>query len=48
MEQKKTKKFNIIDVIALVLLAAIVVFMGYKLATRLNAKRCLWNCTKPV
>ena len=48
MEQKKTKKFNIIDVIALVLLAAIVVFMGYKLATRKTGEGPLVNVTYKV
>lgn len=48
MEQKQTKKFNIIDVIALVLLAAIVVFVGYKLATRKSGDGPLVNVTYKV
>lgn len=34
MEQKTAKKFNIIDVIVIILLVVIVAFAGWKLATR--------------
>ncbi|MEG1658849.1 MAG: DUF4330 domain-containing protein [Oscillibacter sp.] len=34
MNDKKTRKFNLIDIIAVLLIAAVVVFLGYKMATR--------------